>query len=295
MSQIDEHLASGGTGSLGGLLIGRRAPDGLSVVAAVPDRASVTHHGEVEFSTDMWKEAYTRLGEEFPGAQLIGWYHSHPEGGAELTDYDRTMHAAMFSEPEMVSLVIGDPTTTKVWYGWVLDRISELGASGPRGNIIDLTGVPPRRRLVRAAVVAGILAAAAGGFGVGAAARNPPADPRSAARTRAAETRRLRASMHDLQSRLASERQESATLRTELSTAEARLRSTRQKIAATHKRRTTVYVRYRVRRGDTLWQLAISFYGTPEAWPRIAKPNGIRDPKLIATGHVLRIPVATAK
>lgn len=45
-----------------------------------------------------------------------------------------------------------------------------------------------------------------------------------------------------------------------------------------------------VARGDTLYALAVRFYGRGADWPRIADRNGVRDPKRLAVGQKLVIP-----
>lgn len=47
---------------------------------------------------------------------------------------------------------------------------------------------------------------------------------------------------------------------------------------------------YRVVRGDTLWALAVKYYGSGLQWRRIADANGVRDPRKLQIGTLLRIP-----
>jgi hypothetical protein len=47
---------------------------------------------------------------------------------------------------------------------------------------------------------------------------------------------------------------------------------------------------YRVRYGDTLWDIADAFYRNPRLYPRIARFNNIRNPNLIISGRTIRIP-----
>jgi hypothetical protein len=44
------------------------------------------------------------------------------------------------------------------------------------------------------------------------------------------------------------------------------------------------------RAGETLWELAITYYRDGNQWRRIADANGIRDPRRIAIGTVVTIP-----
>jgi hypothetical protein len=49
-------------------------------------------------------------------------------------------------------------------------------------------------------------------------------------------------------------------------------------------------VDYRIRWGDTLWDIAEAFYRDPWLYPRIARHNNIRNPNLIISGRTIRIP-----
>lgn len=47
---------------------------------------------------------------------------------------------------------------------------------------------------------------------------------------------------------------------------------------------------YVTKRGDTLWAIAIKYYGNGNKWTIIADANGIKNPRLMGTGITLRIP-----
>jgi hypothetical protein len=49
-------------------------------------------------------------------------------------------------------------------------------------------------------------------------------------------------------------------------------------------------VRYTIRWGDTLWDIADAFYRNPWLYPRIARFNNIRNPNRIISGTTIRIP-----
>jgi len=49
-------------------------------------------------------------------------------------------------------------------------------------------------------------------------------------------------------------------------------------------------VSYRIRWGDTLWDISEAFYRNPWLYPRIARHNNIRNPDLIISGRTIRIP-----
>ncbi|MEV4413554.1 LysM domain-containing protein [Catellatospora sp. NPDC049609] len=47
---------------------------------------------------------------------------------------------------------------------------------------------------------------------------------------------------------------------------------------------------YKVKAGDTLWDIATHYYGDGRQYMKIAKANNIADPNLINVGVVLKIP-----
>ena len=49
-------------------------------------------------------------------------------------------------------------------------------------------------------------------------------------------------------------------------------------------------VDYRIRWGDTLWDISEAFYRNPWLYPRIARHNNIRNPDYIISGRTIRIP-----
>ncbi len=48
---------------------------------------------------------------------------------------------------------------------------------------------------------------------------------------------------------------------------------------------------YDVKRGDTLWGIAVRFYGNGRRWPEIARANGVRDPRKLPTFPQSRKPL----
>jgi LysM repeat protein len=53
---------------------------------------------------------------------------------------------------------------------------------------------------------------------------------------------------------------------------------------------TSAGVTYRIRRGDTLWDLSSTYYRNPWLYPVIASANGIKNPDLIIAGARIFIP-----
>ena len=47
---------------------------------------------------------------------------------------------------------------------------------------------------------------------------------------------------------------------------------------------------YRIRKGDTLWDISATYYRNPWLYLRLARANSIRNPDLIFAGEKLFIP-----
>ena len=52
----------------------------------------------------------------------------------------------------------------------------------------------------------------------------------------------------------------------------------------------TKNITYKIKWGDTLWDLAKSYYNNPWKYPKIAKYNGIKNPDHIISGTTIIIP-----
>jgi nucleoid-associated protein YgaU len=50
-------------------------------------------------------------------------------------------------------------------------------------------------------------------------------------------------------------------------------------------------IAYRIRWGDTLWDISEAFYRNPWLYPAIVRHNRIRNPNLIVSGTEITIPV----
>lgn len=53
---------------------------------------------------------------------------------------------------------------------------------------------------------------------------------------------------------------------------------------------TTNLATYKVKKGDTLWDLARKYYGNPYKWHAIADRNGVKNPRRLRIGKILTIP-----
>jgi proteasome lid subunit RPN8/RPN11 len=111
-SRADAHAASRLSAEVGGILVGRWCMDVqtdkpfIVIVGALPAR--FTRQGSVylTFTQDSLVDLHAKIEEQYPGKEIVGWYHTHPHMGVFLSQYDTWLHEHFFPEPWQVALVI---------------------------------------------------------------------------------------------------------------------------------------------------------------------------------------------
>jgi len=97
---------------VGGVLVGEWHPlaeaGRLFIQAENALPARFTRQGNVflTFTQDSLVDLHNAMDEQFPGKQIVGWYHTHPRMGVFLSHYDTWLHRYFFPEPWQVALVI---------------------------------------------------------------------------------------------------------------------------------------------------------------------------------------------
>lgn len=165
LRQVEGHSASDLTRELGGVLLGQaRTVKGRSEVvvqASLP--VSTTDHGPVHFTftADTWAQLHRDRAEQFPGLDIVGWYHTHPNLGVFFSADDVIVHKAAFVMPWHVGLVIDPVRSEGFIVGWQIpgsaheDRAGEMTLAGIPGFYEILDDLPASAvnwRLVRSSV-----------------------------------------------------------------------------------------------------------------------------------------------
>lgn len=97
---------------VGGWLAGKHRRDKLTgreyIVIEKILPAQKTHYSSTHFTftQDSIVELHQVLEADFPGKELVGWYHSHPRMGIFLSGWDEWLHRNFFPEAWHVALVI---------------------------------------------------------------------------------------------------------------------------------------------------------------------------------------------
>lgn len=280
LDRVEEHAFSVTDREVGGILVGQLSESGVRVAGSIPALRAPGNQMHVTFTHEVWEDVLSTIDREFPGQQIVGWYHTHPGFGLFLSEYDRFIHENFFSDPRMVALVI-DPLAGELgWFGWMGDSLQvrdERRTSRPaisRGTgeaATDTRG--SSRTAALAAVAACTVLGAVGGYLL------------------SEVERRDESALHEQQLAAASSQLETA--RQQLAERENQLAVTpeaRHEPAPQSDQDVVTSVDYRVRSGDTLWALAESFYGDGKQWRRIRRANERGTGSTLAVGQVLSIP-----
>jgi proteasome lid subunit RPN8/RPN11 len=97
---------------VGGVLLGKWCQDVENgqqfVVAETALPARFTRQGSVylTFTQDSLVDIRDKMDANFPGKDMVGWYHTHPRMGIFLSHYDTWLHNNFFPAPWQIALVI---------------------------------------------------------------------------------------------------------------------------------------------------------------------------------------------
>jgi len=296
---VTDHVNSAWARKVGGILLGRPIDDVTQVDAALPAQQTDEYAGEIAFPPPVWEEAYAKL-DEHPGSTIVGWYHSHPGSGVAMSEYDRRLHKVLFGEPFSVALVLDPVAERMAWFGWDIEQLWPLRSEEPASAPAPLPVPGQRLRASVAALVAlGILAGGAGGYWLDREFRPHPdrqtvRELRRRLQAEGSQLRRLRGDLDRAKSDLATEQDRLRSAAADLEATRRALAETRRELAEARQAETA---RYRIRPGDTLWDLARTFLGDARRWPEIvrANPSRITDPDRLLIGQVIVIPLGSGR
>lgn len=125
-SDIYEHCYGTTDREVGGVLIGtieRGAPPRVraSIRAAAADEAAA----QLTFTQATWEHIHRELETEYPGLQIVGWYHSHPGYGLFLSEQDMFIHNNFFQNRSQIALVVDPVAGDEAVFAWSEDGVDE--------------------------------------------------------------------------------------------------------------------------------------------------------------------------
>ena len=108
---------------VGGVLLGKMCRDAretpyLLVDGHVSALAAESRASNVTFTADSWTTIHETIDRDFTGAQIVGWYHTHPAFGIFLSEMDVFIHRHFFEAPHQVAIVIDPVANTQGGFAW---------------------------------------------------------------------------------------------------------------------------------------------------------------------------------
>ena len=128
MKKIEDHCFSAVDVEVGGFLVGR-VEDGKSIVTHVLKAKNTSAQStQLTFTNKTWETAWSEISAISKDAKLVGWFHSHPNFGVFLSDYDKFIQNQFFHEDGMITIVV-DPIRGK--RGWFISIDKEVRPYAP--------------------------------------------------------------------------------------------------------------------------------------------------------------------
>jgi proteasome lid subunit RPN8/RPN11 len=144
LNEVQEHSNSQTASELGGVLLGRAYQhDGhyyVEVEAALPALSEDRGPFHFTFNADVWAHVNRQRETDYPGLQIVGWFHTHPGLGVFFSADDVVVHSAAFVMPWHIALVVDPLRAEAGFFGWAgsevvpLSGCYELGDGGESGT-----------------------------------------------------------------------------------------------------------------------------------------------------------------
>ncbi len=128
ISQIDQHANSNMKTELGGALLGKayRYENKVFVEISAALSAVSPDHGPIHFTFDAntWTKLQEDRAAQYPGLDIVGWFHTHPALGVFYSSDDVVVHSAAFTLPWHVGLVVDPEVAEAGFFGWVNGQLA---------------------------------------------------------------------------------------------------------------------------------------------------------------------------
>lgn len=117
---LTSHLEADMSVEHGGILFGQAYTDSkhgiyVEITAAVAAPRTIGTGVHLEFTPETWQGIMNHAKEAHPEANIVGWYHSHPNLGVFMSGTDMNTQRAFFHHPWCVSIVC-DPVRKHIGY-----------------------------------------------------------------------------------------------------------------------------------------------------------------------------------
>lgn len=122
-SAIQQHAQTRLDAEVGGILLGKVCRDTretpyLLIDGHVAALEAESRSSNVTFTAASWTKIHESIDRDFPGAAIVGWYHTHPSFGIFLSEMDVFIHRHFFEAPHQVAIVIDPVANTHGGFAW---------------------------------------------------------------------------------------------------------------------------------------------------------------------------------
>jgi len=128
--RMKDHAATSADVELCGVLVGTVCRDDqgiyLSVTGAVEGEGANTYGTQVTFTQQTWDHIHRVRERDYPDAQIVGWFHTHPGFGVFLSGMDTFIQENFFNAPHQIAIVLETKTKEEGCFGWVDGKITAL-------------------------------------------------------------------------------------------------------------------------------------------------------------------------
>jgi len=130
---IERHALSDTTVELGGVLLGKECVDPASgrpfvwVTQSLEAKHYANTQASFTYTHDSWEEITRERDRLFPGLDVVGWYHTHPNFGIFLSHHDLFIHQNFFAQPLQTAYVVDPIQGTRGFFQWAEGRMAQVG------------------------------------------------------------------------------------------------------------------------------------------------------------------------
>lgn len=146
---IQAHAHTRLDAEVGGVLLGKICRDAretpyLLIDGHVAALEAESRSSNVTFTGESWTKIHEAIDRDFPGAAIVGWYHTHPSFGIFLSEMDVFIHRHFFEAPHQVAIVIDPVANTHGGFAWragvpkpqrILLEPDDAPAGAPTGGV----------------------------------------------------------------------------------------------------------------------------------------------------------------
>ena len=129
LKQIVAHCNSNTNVELGGVLLGRPYHNNrqtfVQIEAAIPAVSDDNGPVHFTFTADAWAQIHVDR-TAYPQLEIVGWFHTHPDLGVFYSADDEVVHAAAFTQPWHVGLVVDPVRNQASFFAWDEGEVKPL-------------------------------------------------------------------------------------------------------------------------------------------------------------------------